>query len=938
MVVLKFADQHNEVAYLVKTEEKDGPKFWEIIDYLNHSYIHYALTFWLTAKALTIKDYDEDTPIPAISATVDDGTIDMAGKDILSAILKLGYDVSNGKLTFDKGSFSPNWRFLIHTLLHCLGPKRSSWEQFSSSIAVALVYFSKHEKYNFSKMIFESMVKNADSEHKFLMYPKFVQLFLKAKQSLLLPHKRILPTPCLQQKVFQNMSMKTKGWTGEEKPLTEPMLAFLSQVQSAGSASPTDPQITPIVVPTTTHIPTVTQTYRKRHRNVSSSMATFIVPQPHGLGTSGGVLSSPAREDTEPMLHDAPLTTGETVGSAEGSVNLKELMKKCTTLSKQVAKLEKDLAKTQRQHAMDNKTLRAHIEQLQEEVQQLKNKRRVNIVKSSSSSGDDDTDNDDDGDSPKQGRKTNAETEGRRLNFKEEGDGTDVDFSEDADQPQPTEELQQQQDTEEVLQEDTEIFDLDAHKEGTDTATSQAQQDTAATTLPVQTQEGTDSVIHEETEEAEYGKKRKEKGKAPMTAEEASLQQNKVKPRVVAQLDYDAEVAKKFREEELANKAAQDELEVASFMEAKRLENEELASTNIFGQLSEYQIELMIATDPVVKQKEIELLADRSLTEEQRSAQLADFILMKNDQAFDDMVSSIQKSQKKKRKPSKAQVIAGMKKFLCNQANFKMSQFRGMTYEEIESHYYIWFRRTRHDFIPMDSQKETEFLKRHGIHMESKKEKKQKTEEPQSEILTEEQLDAMVMIKEEDFYPKPLQTRHPIVDWEIYTDDFVSTWKITRLGGETSSFMQFEDLIRACDRDDLDTLWKTVNDKHKAGKLQDIKEKELWFHFQRLYEPDKDVRYWKFKAHTMNTLWKFYDNYSVHHLSTQDGVDAFMLAEREYPLRAGILLVMLPVKLRCEERTEEINDLLQRISEQCSRETQSLKKRWCLEESPHHQR
>lgn len=75
-------------------------------------------------------------------------------------------------------------------------------------------------------------------------------------------------------------------------------------------------------------------------------------------------------------------------------------------------------------------------------------------------------------------------------------------------------------------------------------------------------------------------------------------------------------------------------------------------------QPSEEEIEQMINTDPEVKAKAIELIVDQTLTVEHRSAQLADFITMKNDQALDDMISSINKSHKRPRKPSQAQVIA----------------------------------------------------------------------------------------------------------------------------------------------------------------------------------------------------------------------------------------------------------------------------------------
>ncbi|PWA51282.1 toll/interleukin-1 receptor (TIR) domain-containing protein [Artemisia annua] len=66
----------------------------------------------------------------------------------------------------------------------------------------------------------------------------------------------------------------------------------------------------------------------------------------------------------------------------------------------------------------------------------------------------------------------------------------------------------------------------------------------------------------------------------------------------------------------------------------------------------------MIESDPVVKAKAIELIANRSLTVEERSTQLADFINSRSDDAalYDLMGTIKQKqSQKRKRKPTKAQ-------------------------------------------------------------------------------------------------------------------------------------------------------------------------------------------------------------------------------------------------------------------------------------------
>lgn len=117
----------------------------------------------------------------------------------------------------------------------------------------------------------------------------------------------------------------------------------------------------------------------------------------------------------------------------------------------------------------------------------------------------------------------------------------------------------------------------------------------------------------------------------------------------------------------------------------------------------------------------------------------------------------------------------------------------------------------------------------------------------------------------------------------------------------------------------MDILWKLVQDKFKADELTEVKAKELWVHFRRLYEQDPSDRHWRFEAHNLNILWKFYDSCEIHHVSTQAGVDVFMLAEKEYPLRSGILTVMMSSKLRCEEKTQKVEDLLQRIHDQCER-------------------
>nr|GEY97043.1 glutamic acid-rich protein-like [Tanacetum cinerariifolium] len=84
----------------------------------------------------------------------------------------MGYEKPSTKLTFYKAFFSTQWKFFIHTILHSLSDKRTSWNEFSSAMASALICLSSGQRFNFSKYIFESLVCNVDSSSKFYMYPR----------------------------------------------------------------------------------------------------------------------------------------------------------------------------------------------------------------------------------------------------------------------------------------------------------------------------------------------------------------------------------------------------------------------------------------------------------------------------------------------------------------------------------------------------------------------------------------------------------------------------------------------------------------------------------------------------------------------------------------------------------------------------------------------
>ncbi|GJV41856.1 hypothetical protein Tco_1420296 [Tanacetum coccineum] len=146
------------IACVEKTAQ--NADFYQIIDYLTGCSINYSLLvdpdligpwlqqFWTTASLRVIND------VPHIRAMVagkkiliseeticahllfdDANGVDCFPKQVIWDTLRdIGYEGNLAQLTFSKPLFSPQWKYLVHVLLHCLSPKSTSWEQFGTNI------------------------------------------------------------------------------------------------------------------------------------------------------------------------------------------------------------------------------------------------------------------------------------------------------------------------------------------------------------------------------------------------------------------------------------------------------------------------------------------------------------------------------------------------------------------------------------------------------------------------------------------------------------------------------------------------------------------------------------------------------------------------------------------------------------------------------------
>nr|GFA74853.1 hypothetical protein [Tanacetum cinerariifolium]GFA86137.1 hypothetical protein [Tanacetum cinerariifolium] len=230
----------------------------------------------------------------------EDGIVSIPDTELLENLILMGYNISqNPKFTFQKGQFSHQWKCLIHTIMQCLSPKSTGFNEFSSNIATALVCLPTNRTYNFSKMIFDGMVKNVNNKiSKFLMYPRFLDDMSKDESVWSNNTYSSVCGTFHTKKLFTTLRVNSSSFSGRIVPLFDTMFVHPGE----GSGTPTEPHHTPSPEadtshPTTSSIPLsslptapispVTQTdttpirqYSRRARIAQSSALPTVADEP----------------------------------------------------------------------------------------------------------------------------------------------------------------------------------------------------------------------------------------------------------------------------------------------------------------------------------------------------------------------------------------------------------------------------------------------------------------------------------------------------------------------------------------------------------------------------------------------------------------------------------------------------------------------------------
>nr|GEV53136.1 putative ribonuclease H-like domain-containing protein [Tanacetum cinerariifolium] len=206
-----------------------------------------------------------------------DGVECFSNEEILEELARMRYEKPPQKLTFYK----------------------------ACSMASAVICLATGRKFNFSKYIFDSMVRNMDSPSKFLMYLHFLQVVMDNQVDDMTTHNTRYTSHTLTHKVFANIRRVGKGFSGVETPLFASMLVQPEPLTEEEVEVPIDPS------------PPALQDHPSTPHATPPQDQPFT---PH---------ASPPQEQ--------PTTTSESF-----MLLLITLMGTCATLSQKVAELEQD--------------------------------------------------------------------------------------------------------------------------------------------------------------------------------------------------------------------------------------------------------------------------------------------------------------------------------------------------------------------------------------------------------------------------------------------------------------------------------------------------------------------------------------------------------------------------------------------------------------------
>ncbi|GJQ97591.1 hypothetical protein Tco_0008730 [Tanacetum coccineum] len=290
-----------------------------------------------------------------------------------------------------------------------------------------------------------------------------------------------------------------------------------------------------------------------------------------------------------------------------------------------------------------------------------------------------------------------------------------------------------------------------------------------------------------------------------------------------------------------------------------------------------------------------------------------------------------------------AQARRNMVKYLKNQGNYKISDFKGMSYNEIRPIFEKVWDFNQH-IEPMDLEHGSERMKSpekieeedvdtqkemKEVSKESRAKRKKSLPRKSTRSTVKRQKMELDDEKEDlkgylDIVPREdvaedvesLSTKYPIVDWKtcVLTENFMY-YQIFRGDGSSKNYKVLSEMLEDFDRQDVMDLHRLVKERYSASRPEGY-DLMLWGDLHTLFEPDEEDEIWK-NQHEYNVIsWSLCDFCGVHILLMQNGIAIHMLTEKKYPLSQEMISKMLNKRLEVDHESTQAYELLKFIRSQ----------------------
>ncbi|GJV77836.1 hypothetical protein Tco_1509420 [Tanacetum coccineum] len=265
-----------------------------------------------------------------------------------------------------------------------------------------------------------------------------------------------------------------------------------------------------------------------------------------------------------------------------------------------------------------------------------------------------------------------------------------------------------------------------------------------------------------------------------------------------------------------------------------------------------------------------------------------------------------------------AQARKNMIKYLKNQGNYKINDFKGIEKKKSPEKMKSAEKMEEEDVATQkeikEVSKETGAKRKKSIPRKSTR-KRQKMEEDAEKEELKGFLD-IIPREEVPIEVESLSTKFPIVDWKtcVLTENFMY-YQIFRGDGSSKNYKVLSEMLEDFDRQDVEELYRLVKERYSTSRPEGY-DLMLWGDLHTLFEPDEEDELWK-NQHEYNVIsWSLYDFCGIHILLMQNGIAIHMLTEKKYPLSQEMISKMLKKKLEVDHESSQAFELLRFIRSQ----------------------